>query len=42
VPPAEFDKIRAAVQPVVDQNAQAIGPEFVQTFYGELNKYRVR
>lgn len=42
MPPAELDKIRATVQPVVDQNAQAIGPEFVQAFYGELKKYRAR
>jgi TRAP-type transport system periplasmic protein len=38
--PTELDKIRVAVQPVVDKNAEAIGPEFVQSFYGELKKFR--
>jgi len=37
---AELDKIRAAVQPVVDKNAEAIGTEFVQSFYGEVKKFR--
>jgi TRAP-type transport system periplasmic protein len=40
MPPAELDKIRVAVQPVVDKNAEAIGTEFVQSFYGEVNKFR--
>ncbi len=40
MPPAELDKIRAAVQPVVDKNAEAIGPDFVQSFYGEVKKFR--
>lgn len=40
MPPAELDKIRVAVQPVVDKNAEAIGTDFVQSFYGELKKYR--
>jgi tripartite ATP-independent transporter DctP family solute receptor len=40
MPPAELDKIRAAVQPVIDKNADAIGADFVQSFYGELKKYR--
>jgi hypothetical protein len=40
MPPAELDKIRVAVQPVVDKNADAIGREFVQSFYGELKKFR--
>jgi len=40
MPPAELDKIRVAVQPVVDKNADAIGAEFVQAFYGELKKVR--
>jgi tripartite ATP-independent transporter DctP family solute receptor len=40
MPPAELDKIRVAVQPVVDKNAEAIGSDFVQSFYGELKKYR--
>ena len=40
MPAAELDKIRVAVQPVVDKNAEAIGSEFVQAFYGELKKYR--
>jgi TRAP-type transport system periplasmic protein len=40
MPPAELDKIRVAVQPVVDKNAEAIGTAFVQSFYGELRKFR--
>jgi tripartite ATP-independent transporter DctP family solute receptor len=40
MPPAELDKIRTAVQPVVDKNAEAIGPEFVQSFYAEVKKFR--
>lgn len=40
MPSAELDKIRAAVQPVIDKNAEAIGTEFVQSFYGELKKFR--
>jgi TRAP-type transport system periplasmic protein len=40
MPPAELDKIRTAVQPVVDKNAEAIGTEFVSAFYGEVKKFR--
>ena len=40
MPAAELDKIRAAVQPVVDKNAEAIGTEFVQSFYGEVKTFR--
>ena len=40
MPTAELDKIRVAVQPVVDKNAEAIGTDFVQSFYGELKKFR--
>jgi len=42
MPPAELEKIRAAVQPVIDKNSEAIGAEFVQLFYGELKKFRAR
>lgn len=42
MPAAELDKIRAAVQPVIDKNSEAIGTEFVQSFYGELKKFRSR
>jgi TRAP-type C4-dicarboxylate transport system substrate-binding protein len=42
MPAAELDKIRAAVQPVIDKNSEAIGVEFVQSFYGELKKFRAR
>lgn len=42
MPAAELDKIRAAVQPVIDKNSEAIGTEFVQSFYGELKKFRAR
>ncbi len=38
--PAELDKIRVAVQPVIDKNVATIGADFVQSFYGELTKYR--
>jgi tripartite ATP-independent transporter DctP family solute receptor len=40
MPTSELDKIRLAVQPVVDKNAEAIGSEFVQSFYGEVKKFR--
>ena len=40
MPPAELDKIRVAVQPVVDKNSEAIGADFVQSFYGEVKKFR--
>jgi len=40
MPPAELEKIRAAVQPVIDKNAETIGKEFARSFYGELSKYR--
>jgi TRAP-type C4-dicarboxylate transport system substrate-binding protein len=42
MPAAELDKIRAAVQPVIDKNSEAIGTDFVQAFYGELRKFRSR
>lgn len=42
MPPAELEKIRAAVQPVIDKNSETIGAEFVQSFYGELKKFRAR
>lgn len=40
MPAAELEKIRAAVQPVIDKNTETIGTEFAQSFYGELKKYR--
>lgn len=40
MPPAELEKIRAAVQPVIDKNSEAIGADFVQKFYGEVKKFR--
>ena len=40
MPAAELDKIRVAVQPVVDKNAETIGTDFVQSFYGEVKKFR--
>jgi tripartite ATP-independent transporter DctP family solute receptor len=42
MPPAELEKIRAAVQPVIDKNSEAIGAQFVQAFYAELKKSRSR
>lgn len=40
MPAAELDKIRVAVQPVIDKNTETIGAEFAQSFYGELKKFR--
>jgi TRAP-type transport system periplasmic protein len=40
MPTAELEKIRAAVQPVIDKNIEIIGTDFAQGFYGELKKYR--
>lgn len=40
MPDAELDKIRDAVQPVIDKNTETIGKEFAQSFYGELKKFR--
>ncbi|MFT3717736.1 DctP family TRAP transporter solute-binding subunit [Pseudorhodoferax sp.] len=40
MPPAELQKIRAAVQPVIDKNTATIGADFAKSFYGELEKYR--
>jgi TRAP-type C4-dicarboxylate transport system substrate-binding protein len=33
MPPAELDKIRTSVQPIIDKNAETIGPDFVQAVY---------
>jgi tripartite ATP-independent transporter DctP family solute receptor len=40
MPAEELDKIRAAVQPVIDKNAETVGPEFAKAFYGELERFR--
>lgn len=40
MPATELDKIRAAVQPVIDKNTETIGTEFAQSFYAELKKFR--
>jgi tripartite ATP-independent transporter DctP family solute receptor len=40
MPAAELDKIRVAVQPVIDKNTETIGAAFAQSFYGELSKFR--
>lgn len=40
MPAAELEKIRAAVQPVIDKGSESIGAEFAQSFYGELRKFR--
>jgi TRAP-type transport system periplasmic protein len=42
MPAAELDKIRVAAQPVIDKNSEAIGAEFVNTFYGELKAFRAK
>jgi TRAP-type transport system periplasmic protein len=40
MPAAELEKIRAAVQPVIDKNVETIGAAFSQSFYGELARFR--
>jgi len=40
MPLAELEKIRASVQPIIEKNSETIGAEFVQSFYGELKKFR--
>jgi tripartite ATP-independent transporter DctP family solute receptor len=40
MPAPELEKIRTAVQPVIDKNAEVIGKEFVQSVNGELKKFR--
>jgi tripartite ATP-independent transporter DctP family solute receptor len=40
MPPAELEKIRAAIQPVIEKNTDAIGADFVKSFYAEIKKYR--
>ncbi|MDR0258675.1 MAG: DctP family TRAP transporter solute-binding subunit [Comamonas sp.] len=40
MPPAELEKIRAAVQPVIDKNQATVGQEFAQSFYAALASYR--
>jgi len=42
MPAAELEKIRAAVQPVIDKNSESIGVGFVQSVYAELKKFRTR
>ena len=44
-PPAEtikeeLDKMRAAVQPVIEKFSASIGPDFVKGFYAEVDKAR--
>ena len=40
MPPAELEKIRVAVQPVIDSSSEAIGADFVRAVYGELGRFR--
>lgn len=40
MPPAELDKIRNSVQPVIDKNAETIGADFVRSIYADLAKFR--
>lgn len=40
MPAPELEKIRAAVQPVIEKNTETIGKEFAQSVYGELARYR--
>lgn len=40
MPAQELEKIRAAVQPVIDKNVETVGVDFAQSFYGELKKFR--
>lgn len=38
--PQELDKMRAAVRPVIEKFSESIGPEFVKSFYAEVDKVR--
>ena len=40
LPPVEIDKMRAAVQPVIEKFSVNIGPDFVKGFYAEVDKVR--
>ena len=40
MPAAELDKIRAAVQPVIDKNMETVGADFARSFYAEVAKAR--
>jgi len=40
MPPAELDKIRAAIQPVLDKNTDIIGRDFVEAFNADIRKFR--
>lgn len=40
LPPAEVDRLRAAVKPAVDKFVPIIGEQFVADFYGEVDKVR--
>jgi len=40
MPPAELEKIRTAVRPVIEKQSEAIGADFVRSFEAELKKYR--
>lgn len=39
--PQEIDKMRAAIKPVLEKFSANIGPEFVKSFYEEIEKARV-
>ena len=38
--PQDIDKMRAAVKPAIDKFSANIGPEFVKSFYAEIDKAR--
>ncbi len=40
LPPAELDKIRAKLKPVIDKFSASVGPEFVKQVYAEIDAYR--
>ncbi len=40
LPPAELDKMRDRLKPVIEKHTQQIGPEFVGEMMSELQKYR--
>ncbi len=42
MPAAELDKIRTAVQPVIDKNAATVGADFVESFYAEVKAFRAK
>jgi TRAP-type C4-dicarboxylate transport system substrate-binding protein len=40
LPPAEIEKLRAKVKPVVDKHSEKVGPDTVKEVYAALAKLR--